>query len=1327
MHELNRIYRSMCVLLTATLLYSVSAHATSIDLADSPLFSSVTVPGNLALTLSVEWPTATTPAYTTSYSASSTFLGYFDPVKCYTYVYNSTIPANSYFTPYSYSSSGSHTCSSSASLQLWSGNFLNWVSMQTLDTFRWVLTGGYRSTDSSSDTILTKTFAGYNSTVMPHKSISSAATTLAGATPLKWTAWNSRVRYAGTAVYFTNSGISASAWTDYTDPASKTATGTDYNGQNSYVTSTVTTGSGRNQTTTSNPLYADPTVVYRIFINVKVCDSSVKVEDNCVGYPLGSTSPTIYKPEGLLQNYASKLRYSAFGYYHDDNRTDGGVMRARMKYIGPTQPVPSSSAITNSLTEWSSTTGIMVQNPDSSDATATQTFAKSSGWTVSITNSGVMNYLNKFGSLGFASSGHYYKSKDPVGELYYAATRYFRNKGNVASYSSLSGAGNSTTAAIWLDGFPAIATWDDPILYTCQKNFILGIGDTYAWNDRELPGSTLSSSLPSEVSADAAPEGTPATQDKVNVQAATNMVGQLEGYSGNLGSKYNSSDRSNTLYIAGLAYDAHTRDIRSDLTGTQTINTYWLDVHENAYYEHKNQYWLATKYGGFEVPSGFSTYAGTNGTSTLVDTAWAATSSYVPFSGTSYATSNELSYSTDSNTDCSTLTGGISSKCDKRPSNYFPGNSPSTMKSGLTEAFAKIAAEAAAATATALSSPSPRQTTSGNANYVASYDPSTWTGSLKGQTVSYDSSGNPTYTDVWSAGSLLNSMAQTTRKIVTWCGNGAVAFNTGLSCNSSFNYVTGVSSQSASDYILYLRGDRTKELANGGKYRTRSSLLGDIVDSKVTAVAAPDANLTDLYNLGYSSFKRNYASRKTVVYVGANDGMLHAFDGSVTSTSGGSELFAYIPSLIYSDSSLDTADGGLSSLGSPSFSHHFLVDGTPNVFDVDFYKTPSPIATTNDWHSLLVGGLGKGGKGYYAIDVTDPSAWTSDTLVASKVLWEFSHSHMGYSYGDAQVVKTAKYGWVVVLTSGYNNDDGKGYFFFVHPRTGALLETVVTSEGSTSAPLNLAHASAFVPNYKDGTADAVYAGDLQGNVWRLDLTPTSGNYAAPTRIAILKDSSGTVQPVTTKPLVEIEPDSLKRYVLIGTGRLLADSDISSTQIQTFYALIDGMGTSGAFYGGSTSLPDGVSFPVTRSVLQENSDLLSGIGSNPGKVMGWYFDLSSATNGVAERINVTPTANNGVVAFSANLPNGEACSPSGTSRAFAVSLSTGTSLLTDSSGNLVASLALTSVTTDIAFVNVAGKTRLLVGSATGSVVNLSGSFSSGGSLKRLNWRVVPTVD
>jgi type IV pilus assembly protein PilY1 len=1330
------------ILLTVLVAANIS-QSHSVNLADAPLYSTVVVPGNLALALSVEWPTATTPAYTTAYSVSDTFLGYFDPLKCYEYVYNSGTPANSYFKPNSYSTntSNSHTCISTSSVQLWSGNFLNWVSMQTLDTFRWTLTGGYRSSDTTTQTILTKTYAGYNSySVIPNKTISSAATTLTGATPLTWSAWTSRVNNIGTAVYFSNTGDTTTGYT------------ADYNGHNSYVGNT-------------NSKYANPSTIYRIFINVKVCDANVGLEDNCVAY--GSN----YKPEGLMQKYAGSLRYSAFGYYNHTGNRDGGVMRARMKYIAPTKPVPGSNAVTNSASEWNSTTGIMINNPDTTDANATVAFAANAGRTVAINNSGVMNYLNKFGY-----SAQSYKGNDPSAELFYAVTRYFRKLGNIPEYTTLASAGNDATAAQWLDGFPAITTWDDPIVYSCQKNFILGIGDTYSWYDGNLPGSTLHSgepTIPALVTNDTT----------VNVKTATDMVGVLEGKTGTttLGNSWNNSGRGNTMYIAGLAYAAHTSDIRSDLSGDQTINTYWLDVHEGQKYEHKNQYWLAAKYGGFAVPTGFNAYASTNATSTILSAAWHTSADILPFSGTTYANSNSINFSTD--------TGST----DPRPDNYFPGNSPATMKSSLTAAFAKIAAEASEQTTTGYSSPNPLQSFTGNANYVVSFNPKNWTSNLTGQLITYDSiTGVPSYTDVWNGTGLLDARTSASRLIVTCCTTSGAALpftNASLTGNSlntrtyyaSFGAITGVSSssQSISDYIDYLRGSRTNELSGtGGKYRARIHLLGDIVDAKLTPVPAPHAEYFDVYNPGYSAFMAAKGSRPTVVFAGSNDGMLHAFDGTVPSsptstctsvlstpsTVCGKELFAYIPSFVYGTASTAATDG-LASLGNPtSFSHRFLVDGTPVYADVDFFKTNAPTATSNDWRTILVGGLGKGGKGYYAIDITDPASWTSESIIASKVLWEFTAPHMGYSFGDAVIVKTPEFGWTVVVASGYNNDDGIGYFFLINPRTGALLKTIATPAGNTASPIDMAHLSAYIPSRESHVADAIYAGDLQGNVWRLDLTAsttttgststTSYNYAV-AKIATLTDSNGTPQPVTTRPVVAADPNSGKRYVLIGTGKLLDDADVNSTQIQSFYAIIDGTKGYGKFYNNSTSstttssgiaYPTGITPPVTRSDLIANTNLTTGISSSAAQLMGWYFDfsVSSTGTGVAEQSNVHPIENSGVVSFAANLPNGDACNPSGTGRAFAVSYADGLTALRDpSTGAIMASFSTTSSIMTLTNVSTPqgsgsnakkGGTGIVVSNSGGGGGNNGGNGGNdnlGTGLPpvfiRLNWREIFTAD
>lgn len=1335
-------------------------HGAPIDLADQPLFSTSGTPGNLLLALSVEWPTASTPAHlsTTAYSAATTYVGYFDPAKCYRYTSFAT-PANGYFTPDSMADA-SHVCISSSSKALWSGNYLNWASTQTMDAFRWALTGGDRVVDTTTETIIEKTRhsgQGARSSIYPDKVLSAGTS---GATPFNFGLVVSRVHGLGTALHFSGGqqltctfATNANRRTTFTcdassvggnAPAIATANNTPAAGSSTTVTGTAgsagtltcivtrsaagndytyncTTSISGGTTCAAAATYvgsaaaancntgavvtdysgqssaagtASAAAFYRVNARVKVCDSSVGLEANCKQY--GSN----YKPEGLIQEYAQKLRFSAFGYLNQDgNARDGGVMRARMKYVGPTKPIPGSPSVTNSNAEWDATTGIMNQNPDPTDASDTSADSTAAGYTVTITNSGVMNYLNRFGKV----VGGNYKSQDPVSEMYYAGQRYFRNLGNVTEYSSLSGAGSTATMTTWLDGFPVVKTWDDPILYSCQKNFILGIGDVNTHRDRNVPGSTITSvdepAVPAAVTGDTT----------VNTTTANNMIGQLEGTANlpaacgtNMGTC--TSGRNNSYYMAGLAYDAHTKDIRSDLTGNQTISTYWLDVMEGQTYQSKNQYWFAAKYGGFTVPAGFSPYAGTNSTTSIPDTAWWTTSE---------------------------MAGA-----DKRPDNYFLANQADKMVDGLKKAFAKIVSENDGATTTAFSTSTPKITNTGGASYAASYEAKTWSGKVTGSSLTFAADGTPTQTLQWDARAILETTAPASRKIVTCCTSSGAALPfqaVGLSAATlnartdygSFANVPGVASQSASNYVAYLRGDRTQELANGGVYRTRPFLLGDISGSKANAVGPPNATYFDATNPGYSAYKRSKATRKTVVYVGSNDGMMHAFDGTVPG--GGTELFAYVPSFTYRGSNNNASTTGLASFGNPNFIHHFFVDATPLHFDLDFKNTSGSTATTPDWRTILIGGLGKGGKGYYAIDVSEPSAWTDETTVAGKVLWEFTDSRMGYSYGDPSVVKTAKYGWVVIFTSGYNNSDGKGYFFIVNPRTGALLEAVATAEGTTTAPLNMAHHNAYVPKSTDFTADSVYAADLLGNVWRLDLTGSPTTYTAPTKIATLTDAGGTPQPVTTPPLIEVDPTTKKRYVLIGTGRLLADSDQSSTQRQAFYAIVDGTAAAGGFYTAAT-LPSGASFPITRGMLNENTDLLTGIGAAPTYPMGWYLDLGPTDGTVAERVSVPLMANLGEVDVAVNRPGGSACEPGGTSYGLVFKFATGKTVLVDSTGALIARTTLTQgLITDVAIVSSGGKVRHVFGDSTGQAVSPPTVPLAGVGLKRLNWREVPTVD
>lgn len=1232
---------------TFAMLVLASAVRAGVPLADQPLFSTVAVPGNVALALSVEWPTASRAAHTTSYVSTSTYLGYFDPAKCYVYSYNSSTPGDSYFQPAG--SATNHTC-----VGKWSGNFLNWATMQAIDPFRWALTGGYRVVDTTTTTILQKAWHSGQGSLFPNKAI-TGSTVVSGATPFSFATLNVRIQGLGFGMYITGTGDLS------------TSTPTQYSNQSSPVSTTV----------------------YAVTVRVKVCDPSGGaggVESNCKQY--GSN----WKPEGLIQKYADKLRFAAFGYLNDDAMLrDGGVLRARMKYVGPTQPVPGSSPIVNSKAEWSSTTGVFATNPDPTDATQT-----SSTLGISISRSGVSNYLNMFGQI---QTGNY-KSYDPVSELYYTALRYYENLGNVPEYTNMSSA-TAAQKTKFADSFPVITEWDDPVLYSCQKNFILGIGDIYTHRDKNLPGSGTGTvdepSKPSAVSADTT----------VNAVTATNKAFQLQGLSSPNWSDY--SGRNNSAGIVGLAYYANTSDIRPDdsskpqTIGKQTVQTYWVDVLEQPFVAN-NQFYLAAKYGGFKVPNNYDMYGNTTA---LPDDWWWTTGDMV---GT-----------------------------QKRPDNYFTAGRPDTMVDGLTKAFASIVANLKAYT-TSFATATPQLTASGNASFSSQYDSQTWTGELKAAELSLNA-GSVVLSDRWKfsdklAAQLAGTGWNTNRRVVTWNSSTSVGVPFRTSTISSAQqtaldtvYVGG---NDSGNFLNYLRGDRTYELNAPGAsasavYRSRSSLVGDIVGSKLLVVGPPSQSLADTFNPGYSAFKSTWSSRAPVVYFGANDGMLHAVNGDLTN--GGSEIFAYVPSALFDGPSGTPSSNGLAALGNPAFTHYYYVNSTPAAFDIDFNKT-SGASGSPDWRTVLIGGLGKGGKSYYAIDVTNPGAMTSETNVAGKVLWEFSHPKMGYSFGQPLVVKTRQYGWVVIFTSGYNNADGIGYIFIVNPRTGQLLQPPIpTGAGSTANEAGLAHANAFLLDRTDGTTDAVYAGDLLGNLWRFDLTASSGNYPAPTKLAVLTDANGAVQPVTTRPTIGVQAGTLRRFVLVGTGRMLDTSDIGSTQGQAFYAILDG---TEARFNPPTALPSGVSFPILRSNLANNSNLLTGVNQTQYYTvtqMGWYVELGTAASSLGWRVLLDPSVADGVVTFAASLPNGDACNPSGTSRLYALDLGQGISRLLDSSGARLPYITESGVITDNrSFVDTtSNKVKQVCAKDNGETCEPpTDPKQVVRKLRRLNWREVPVV-
>lgn len=442
---------------------------------------------------------------------------------------------------------------------------------------------------------------------------------------------------------------------------------------------------------------------------------------------------------------------------------------------------------------------------------------------------------------------------------------------------------------------------------------------------------------------------------------------------------------------------------------------------------------------------------------------------------------------------------------------------------------------------------------------------------------------------------------------------------TGDICLSAANQAAA----SGAALVNYLRGSRANEgaLFETAKYfRRRVSLLGDIVSSRPAHVSAPPYLYTDT---GYSAFKTAQAGRAATVYVGANDGMLHAFDAA-----SGAERWAYVPGLVL-PSLFKLADKRYASR------HVYYVDGSPVEGDIQ---------VGGSWRTILVGGLNRGGRGYYALDVTNPAS--------PQALWEFAPSTMGYSFGRPEIVKLRSGQWVVLLTSGYNNADGNGYLYILDAATGAQISgsPIATGVGSAATPSGLAQIRAWVDNAAyNNTALRVYGGDLEGNLWRFDVN----NNIAPGgmdafRLATLRGPTGAVQPITTRP--EMTKVRGRAVIYAGTGRSLGVTDLTTSATQTLYAIKDPL-------DGTTHTNPRSSALFVQQNLADGGNTRS--ASNTAAVdfrysNGWYVDLPAAS----ERADTDPQLAFGVLAIVTNAPSSEVCTVGGSSYANFFNYATG---------------------------------------------------------------------
>lgn len=462
---------------------------------------------------------------------------------------------------------------------------------------------------------------------------------------------------------------------------------------------------------------------------------------------------------------------------------------------------------------------------------------------------------------------------------------------------------------------------------------------------------------------------------------------------------------------------------------------------------------------------------------------------------------------------------------------------------------------------------------------------------------------------LWSASNLLSQKTPTSRVIATYNGSTGIPFEwasltSGMqtALTQALYGTTNLTTAQAQLLLNWLRGDKSNE---GTLFRTRTSLLGDIVDAAPVPVNGAVANYADP---SYAAFSASIQGRQPMVYQGADDGMLHAFNAT-----SGQEQWAYVPSLVFNQ---------INQLANPFYIHRFYVDGTPTVADVE--------SSSGNWSTILVGGLQAGGSGFYALDVTYPIV-SSESNLTNHVLWEFPNnstsatvkSNVGLSFGNPVIVETQAAGWVVLVTSGYNTTgDGLGHLFVLDPFSGSIIKELVTSSGTSTNQAGLAKLSAFAVNGEfDPLIDYVYGGDLLGNVWRFDLSGPSIQNWNVKLLAQLTDATGKAQPVTSAPELAIVNN--KRFVFVGTGELLGQSDLSNTSQQTMYALVDNMSAN----------PTITPLRENLQARQIAGNLLTGQALDLTDYSGWYLDFPIA----GERVNTNPVIAYGALIFNTNYP------------------------------------------------------------------------------------------
>lgn len=645
---------------------------------------------------------------------------------------------------------------------------------------------------------------------------------------------------------------------------------------------------------------------------------------------------------------------------------------------------------------------------------------------------------------------------------------------------------------------------------------------------------------------------------------------------------------------------------------------------------------------------------------------------------------------------------------DGVPDNYFLVVNPLKMALQMDKALAKIRDDSGTSAALSTNSFSFQSDT---LLFQSRFNSDGWSGELN----AYPVTATGILAPAWQAQARLVSKAAGSRVILTYdlnkTSDRGIPFRwsdmttSGLLQTSLNKNPDGTADANGENRVLYLRGDvisglRTRPLIAG---TSNTNKLGDIVNSQAQYVGRPNFGYADA---SYASFSVAQSGRTKVVYVGANDGMVHGFNAAT-----GDEVLAYVPSEMYRTRGTKQPLSKLtrSDYGKSTNPHRFYVDGTPTMGDI----CTGTCNASGDWKTILVGGLNAGGQGIYALDVTNPGSFTESSS-STIVKWEFlDHDHdgtsststisgdaeLGYTYSRPFIVRlctsrdtaggTAPFdqpkpcnssGWYVMFGNGYNNTESDGYagtgdavLYVLDANTGYLVKKIAVKEADSVTPNGLSEI-APVDLDGDGTIDYVYAGDLKGNLWRFNFTSDStsnwevafGSASDPDPLYIAFDEQATKvrQPITTAPDVIRHPEG-GLLVVFGTGSYLDTNDPSTTQVQTIYGIWDNNATVS-----STNRTNLQQQSINTNTVTASSSVTIGgtavstdhdyrtVSANTldwATKKGWYMNLPDS----GERVAFNPEIRGGnILKFVTTVPSSDICAAGGYSWEYYISALTG---------------------------------------------------------------------